>query len=74
MGESCCGNCRFFHITERLEPDGGTCHAQPPIPDTKYPKALAIWPVVSRSDWCGQYSRASYQKRAHRDEDGDDDL
>lgn len=41
-----CGNCRNFSETRSL------CRAYPP---KARDDGTAIWPGVSRSDWCGEY-------------------
>ncbi|WP_439575186.1 hypothetical protein [Phreatobacter sp.] len=46
-----CANCRNFWQPPRGD-NGGLCRAHPPIAQGD---GTALWPSVSRSDWCGEY-------------------
>lgn len=46
-----CANCRNFWQPPRGD-NGGLCRAHPPLAQAG---GAALWPAVSRSDWCGEY-------------------
>jgi hypothetical protein len=44
-----CGNCRFFN--------DGECRRHAPVVLGETAEDT-VWPIVSRSDWCGDFQRA----------------
>jgi len=51
-----CGKCRFFEDAEFS--DGfGECHRHAPRCTGAEPGSndLAVWPVISSDDWCGEF-------------------
>ena len=49
-----CKSCRF------LDTGSSTCHRFPPTINfrgkTAYQEARAFWPIMSPSDWCGEWA------------------
>lgn len=51
-----CGNCQYFH--EDLE----ECRINSPVTNQKH--KTAVWPILSKKDWCGKFMlRSSVLKR-----------
>ena len=52
-----CTKCKFFddHVAQMQAQDDGLCRYNPPV-NQPSEKAHGLWPVVSRTDWCGHFS------------------
>jgi hypothetical protein len=63
LEDQSCLDCRFFISDPSRRADEGYCHRHAPQA-TFSPVATAYWPVVSCSNWCGDFVR-------HPGEDGE---
>lgn len=59
-----CGSCRYFRAFECADEfkiadvdDGGECRRVSPVVATHLNQgAVATWPAVDTSDWCGEWA------------------
>lgn len=54
-----CGNCVYGHCDWCSYPASIICRRYPPVATND----CAIWPMVLRSAWCGEYRRFKMQER-----------
>jgi len=61
MTDKTCGNCAYFHATDK-DRQAGECHIYPP---KKSIEGIPVWPKLDSLDWCGQFlSRQNlYEKK-----------
>ncbi|MGM4967410.1 hypothetical protein AB7714_28210 [Tardiphaga sp. 1201_B9_N1_1] len=54
LEDQSCRDCRFFIADPSRRADDGNCHRHAPAA-TFSPVANAYWPLVSSSNWCGEF-------------------
>ena len=55
----CCAACRYFEIAQQGAKQG-ICYRYPPI--QLLARGVPRFPIVSTSDWCGEFMAVDLQK------------
>lgn len=59
-----CENCRYYLPVKTGYKEDGTCRFYPPTVSAVSEDAMAIWPRVKRTDWCGKYAPKKNKKNS----------
>jgi hypothetical protein len=62
--ENTCGGC--FHFEPAADDSSGRCRRYPPMvvndsleADTPEARFVSLWPMVTKNDWCGEFTPAT---------------
>lgn len=57
-----CDTCKFCAAAFTLSGEGGQCRRYPPKVFDRPDQAMALWPEVDFTDWCGEYQQTPWKK------------